>query len=677
MEQSSDTSSTLSSPTAKTFKRGEAIVDHSAPGNLLPRPSSQTMPSMTTPAFPAFAPRNKYVKLVFQENLSNDVKIRWLSEVTKAFCLDRELADDSIDRPHKFPTYMITHYPVGVDPSRVKELPAVYTVRRFHQNGRTVNRPVVTWSLRKPPPPVVNLTIVPCLLPCESRRMKDEQPWCFKCWGIGHIARYCSSSHKCAWYTAGNATHSCPYRIPPTPTAAVASTSTGIGHLTELMSGMAVPSSLALPCFSIPPHFKRLPHRHHSQPHLTLLMLILQKLLPFVQITLLWKCDEPACCLAMHAVIPPPLLSLGKKKVNFSNQRLHIISWNAFGIRHYSKLFAHRACTYCSHPQVIFIQEAFAGGAHVGDLAPSLTGYVSYVQHARKGLITYIHSSMPHQLLQCSISVDMTFQLFEVTVRDVTSKRAALLNYIRRHHLTHWNTGGARHVRGGTLDHIVTYGLAASYVSCNSTPSIFYNHIALSLQYSLPTQISLPHQCAQISIPPKTSLAPDAPRPPLRPGSGNLMKKVYDKLQDLNVDVPAPAVVPELPPWRNPHPAVIYTPTSRSDPPLLQKQLAMVIIASNAGGPACTIFSPTMQPPVGNEWLGRRIPDSSSSTFCELNRLLYALTLWCGHRLISVLLGMTMLIASPKLLAHWAWTTRMLHPPSSAIIKSYTLPLIM
>jgi len=237
MEHDSDTKSTPSSPAAKTFKRGEALADHSAPDNPLPRPSFQTMPSMTKPAFPAFAPRDKYVKLVFQENLSNDVKIRWLSEVTKAFCLDRELVEvkmstvtsrvvyisrqrediidkvtkgeflslflqvqDSIDRPRKFPTYLITRYPVGVEPSLAKELPGVYTVRRFHQNGTPINRLVVTWSLRKPPPPVVNLTIVPCLLPCESRRMKDEQPWCFKCWGIGHISRYCSSSCMvCCW----------------------------------------------------------------------------------------------------------------------------------------------------------------------------------------------------------------------------------------------------------------------------------------------------------------------------------------------------------------------------------------------------------------------------------------------------------------------------------------------
>ena len=78
------------------------------------------------------------------------MKFRWLNEITKAFRLDRELAEvkmsaitfrfvyilrrrkdiidreflsihlanqDSIDRPRKFPIYLITLYPVGVDPS--------------------------------------------------------------------------------------------------------------------------------------------------------------------------------------------------------------------------------------------------------------------------------------------------------------------------------------------------------------------------------------------------------------------------------------------------------------------------------------------------------------------------------------------------------------------------------
>ncbi|KAG0712241.1 hypothetical protein GWK47_018914 [Chionoecetes opilio] len=41
-----------------------------------------------------------------------------------------------------------------------------------------------------------------------------------------------------------------------------------------------------------------------------------------------------------------------------------------------------------------------------------------------------------------------------------------LLEYNRRHRLTHWPTGGAAYARGGTLDHIITFGLVASNVKC-------------------------------------------------------------------------------------------------------------------------------------------------------------------------------------------------------------------
>ncbi|ROT85799.1 hypothetical protein C7M84_006458 [Penaeus vannamei] len=216
-----------------------------------------------------------------------------------------------------------------------------------------------------------------------------------------------------------------------------------------------------------------------------------------------------------------------------------------------------------------------------------------------------------------------------------------LLNYIRLQHLTHWNTGGATHVRGGTVDHIITYGLVASQVSCSSIPSLFSDHIALGLQYSLPTQTSLPHQRARISIPPKycptyvsyiTSLPPTFDLLSLENFYNSLVPQseshlpflqdneftpiVKDLLDLLDVysnalslssglqtmlqdiawprctqtptstrgmqpyESAPPAVVPELPPWRVLHPAVTYTPTSKSDPPLLQKQLALETIAS-------------------------------------------------------------------------------------------------
>ncbi|KAG0728250.1 hypothetical protein GWK47_032886 [Chionoecetes opilio] len=209
-----------------------------------------------------------------------------------------------------------------------------------------------------------------------------------------------------------------------------------------------------------------------------------------------------------------------------------------------------RAYVFRHHPQVIFIQEAFPGGALPEDTSPSLSGYISYVHQARNGLIANINSSMPHRVLRCSTHAALTFQLFEITLGDgklrlcnvysapgvihlpalpidtdrgmiymgdFNARQPALgdasptpncsglplLNYIRHYRLTHWDTGGATHARGGTLDHNLISGLVASRVSCQSIPSPFSDHVALSLQYSLPTRPTLPHHRTRIAIPPK------------------------------------------------------------------------------------------------------------------------------------------------------------------------------
>ena len=106
-----------------------------------------------------------------------------------ALCLEIQ---DSPERPRKYPTYILTRYPVGVDPLRAKELRGVHSARRFLQNGVPINRLVITWSLLDPPPPTFAFDFLPCQPSCEFHRLKDDQPWCFRCWGIGHISRYCS-----------------------------------------------------------------------------------------------------------------------------------------------------------------------------------------------------------------------------------------------------------------------------------------------------------------------------------------------------------------------------------------------------------------------------------------------------------------------------------------------------
>ncbi|KAG0719732.1 hypothetical protein GWK47_007122 [Chionoecetes opilio] len=49
------------------------------------------------------------------------------------------------------------------------------------------------------------------------------------------------------------------------------------------------------------------------------------------------------------------------------------------------------------------------------------------------------------------------------------------------------------------------------------------------------------------------------------------------------------------------------------------------------------MFSPTMEPPGEDEWLGRRLSNSSSSTFCELHGILDAVTLLVQRRVNGVI----------------------------------------
>lgn len=50
---------------------------------------------------------------------------------------------DSPEIPYKFPTYILTRFPVDVDPKLAKGYPGVYSARRFLQDGS----PVIELSL--------------------------------------------------------------------------------------------------------------------------------------------------------------------------------------------------------------------------------------------------------------------------------------------------------------------------------------------------------------------------------------------------------------------------------------------------------------------------------------------------------------------------------------------------
>lgn len=240
-----------------------------------------------------------------------------------------------------------------------------------------------------------------------------------------------------------------------------------------------------------------------------------------------------------------------KQEADFiSGNQLHIISWNACGIKTQSKLTSLKTYIGRHQPHVIFIQEAFVGRHMAGENAPSLSGFVDYVHHVRNGLISYIHSSIPHKLLLCSTDENMNYQLFEIAMGDgklrlcnvysapgrinlpalpaatahgiiymgdynaqhpalgdvsSTPNRSGLplLEYIRRHRLTHWPTGGPTHNRGGTLDNIITSGLVASCVKTFNIQTLFSDHDALGLKYDVPNGPSHSHTRFRITIPPK------------------------------------------------------------------------------------------------------------------------------------------------------------------------------
>ncbi|KAK3871582.1 hypothetical protein Pcinc_023286 [Petrolisthes cinctipes] len=155
----------------------------------------------------------------------------------------------------------------------------------------------------------------------------------------------------------------------------------------------------------------------------------------------------------------------------------------------------------------------------------------------------------------------------------------------------------------------------------------------------------------------RTSTMPPPATPAFAPRGHNIVKVVSDNLRGPNFNIPEQAAVPDLPPWRVPLPTVTLTPTSKNVHPPLQKQLALETIASVStsvpaahhiyvdgsvqadGRAACAMFSPTMEPPVQDEWIGRRLPNSSSSTYCEFHAILDAVTLLVQRRKNGVIIS--------------------------------------
>ena len=194
----------------------------------------------------------------------------------------------------------------------------------------------------------------------------------------------------------------------------------------------------------------------------------------------------------------------------------------------------------------------------------------------------------------------------------------------------------------------------------------------------------------------RASLDPTAPRPQLRPGVRTLVNTVCNTLQRLDLRVPVVEVDHGPPPWRIPQPQVTFTPTSKTDPPPLQKQLALGHISTVSssvtaalhlyvdgsvqpdGSAGCAMYSPDVEPPEGG-WVGCRLPNSSSSTYCELRGLLLAVTFLSERQLHGVILcdsqSALQAISSPRP-THRCQVQQILHQLVSAQDRSLNIRFV-
>ncbi|XP_063850088.1 uncharacterized protein LOC135094172 [Scylla paramamosain] len=244
----------------KTARGAPSVGGVPGSRSALPLPGvSPRAPSRPSPNFPAFAPRDAYVKLSFNGNPSMDTKLRWLSAINKAFQLQRDLAvvktadvnwfvyiscqrteilehvkcddflsltpHDSSERSHKFPSYILTRFPVDVDHRLAETHHGVHSPRRFiRDESSPMNHIVVVWSLPDRAPHTITFDFFPCLPACEVRKLHNDQPWCYRCWGVDRISRYCSALPKCAWSAACHDSRTCPVKSEPSRPAASSTT---------------------------------------------------------------------------------------------------------------------------------------------------------------------------------------------------------------------------------------------------------------------------------------------------------------------------------------------------------------------------------------------------------------------------------------------------------------------
>ncbi|MPC18747.1 hypothetical protein E2C01_011641 [Portunus trituberculatus] len=144
----------------------------------------------------------------------------------------------------------------------------------------------------------------------------------------------------------------------------------------------------------------------------------------------------------------------------------------------------------------------------------------------------------------------------------------------------------------------------------------------------------------------RNSLDPRSRLPPLQPGDRTLVKTVCSIPSGLNVVVPQEEIVPGPPTWMLPIPRVYCTPTSKIashhsaeatgtgddniSPGVSSPYTDGSLLSDGKAGSA--VFSLDTDLPPGG-WVSRKLPNSSSSTFCELYGVLDAVSLFCQRGL--------------------------------------------
>ncbi|KAK3884718.1 hypothetical protein Pcinc_011036 [Petrolisthes cinctipes] len=167
--------------------------------------------------------------------------------------------------------------------------------------------------------------------------------------------------------------------------------------------------------------------------------------------------------------------------------------------------------------------------------------------------------------------------------------------------------------------------------------------------------LHFPHLSPHYSQLVRTSLRPNHPVPPILPAGRTLIRSVSSVLRGLNIDIMVADVPPGPPPWMLPTPDVSFTPTSKSELPSLQRQLALEHIETVTssitdpyclytdgslqvdGATGCAVFSPDLESPPGG-WFGRRLCNHSSSTLCELYAILDAVSVVCQRGVNAAIL---------------------------------------